>query len=92
MRIIEKQMLAAIEAGTSWQGGNTTVSFTNHGMGVYLHCNLIAFKHDDGEPMGVDTETLKDYPTKTTCSRLRALGFDVSVKCGVPHLNGKPVI
>jgi len=39
----------------------------------------------------VNETTLKNYPTNTTKSRLRALGVPVSTKQGVIYLYGKAI-
>jgi hypothetical protein len=73
MRKIEAEMLSAIAKGINWQKGNTRV--TVGGM-IYLHDNLIAFTCKDGTVYPVHS-TLLEWPTNTTRSRLRALGFTV---------------
>lgn len=81
MRKIEQSIVNAYRAGQFFKGGNTEV----HPSGdVYLHGNNII------EGRQVNRSTLRRWPTSTTCSRLRALGFNVSVKGGVPYLDGEP--
>lgn len=92
MRKIEQQMLNAIENRKAWQSGNTMVVPTNtDNMAVYLHGNHIA---DVGSILGanrmflvVNQETLRQWQTPTTKSRLRALGADVSTRKGITYLN-----
>lgn len=90
MRKIEEKMLNAISIkATRWQSGNTVVEYnriTDRSC-VYLHGNHIATVHHDTGCITVNSETLYNYPTRTTCSRLRALGADVRVRQGVPILN-----
>jgi len=69
MRIIEKQMNAAISKCKSWKCANTEVSVENDGVSVvYLHGHRIA-------EIGDDFVTLYDagYQTATTKSRLNAI-------------------
>jgi hypothetical protein len=44
-----------------------------------------------GEVVQVDTATLLEWPTRTTMSRLRALGADVCTRKGVVMLDGEEV-
>lgn len=97
MRKIEQQMLAAIIHDESWQSGNTAVTKlsgldewgdTWRTVKVYLHGHEIAEVLDD--MVAVNVEVLIQHPTRTTCSRLRALGVPVSVKQGVPYLGNVP--
>ncbi len=92
MRNIEIQMLNAIYNNKAWQSGNTAVTPKIDGtLAVYLHGNHIA---DIGSIVGanrdfliVNTETLRQWSTPTTKSRLRALGANVSTRKGVTYLN-----
>ena len=91
MRLIEKQMIAAIAAGKDWNGGNTIVSIHSDGVGgtlpnVFLHGNHIATMHAD--KCVVNVGTLRKWPTPTTKSRLNALGANVRTRKGVVYLNG----
>jgi hypothetical protein len=91
MRVIEKQMIAAIAAKKPFSGGNTTVSFHLDKDGAWvcvtLHGHTIAMVTDSGKVI-VDRETLKEWPTPTTKSRLNALGASVYTRKGVIYLNG----
>jgi hypothetical protein len=98
MRLIEKEMLEAIKHGRDWSKDNTCVevdaSYRSYFADVYLHGNHIAevicrMGCDDIVKPNVDT--LRDYPTRTTMSRLRALGVDVCTRKGEVLLNGKPI-
>lgn len=91
MRKIGQDMVTAINFDKNFQRDNTMVVCNRHGADVYLHGNHIA--HVDNGPMGsfkvtVNTETLMKYPTRTTLSRLRALGVDVHQKNYDIYLNG----
>lgn len=98
MRLIEKEMNHAVDNGLDWAKDNTlvvsTASFRAYWSGVYLHGNHIAdvyWNMAGDRKVEVDTDTLRDYPTRTTMSRLRALGVDVCTRKGVVHLDGKPL-
>lgn len=98
MRKIEKQMLEAIREGRNWQGGNTTVAHYPKDSGirfctVTLHGNHIADVWDGGKcgEVSAVADTFKRWPTRTTVSRLRALGIDASTRKGVACINGEPV-
>ena len=82
MRKIEKEMVKATELRRNWKSGNTEVIVVN-GEGefmelyVKLHGNTIArIETDDDAFYAIaDNATWNRYPTRTTASRLRALGF-----------------
>lgn len=95
MRKIEKEMLAAIAHGKDWGKANTEVvtvkGFNMHLSGVYLHNNHIAnvtVGAKRGYKVTPNVDTLRDYPTRTTMSRLRALGVDVCTRRGEVLLDG----
>ena len=96
MRKIELQMLNAIYNNKAWQSGNTVVTPRFDGsLSVYLHGNHIADVVNSQIADGVITprivdvnkETLRQWSTPTTKSRLRALGASVSTRKGVTYLN-----
>lgn len=93
MRQIEKQMLLAVEAKKAFNSGNTTVSMHVYGedtfQNVFLHGNHIATVANG--KCTVNLETLRQWPTTTTKSRLRALGANVTTKMGVTYLDGVAV-
>ena len=98
MRQIEQQMLDAVCGKLDWRSGDTSVWlravvqrdgnplwFSE----VFLHSNHIAtFWHDNGQ-LEVNRDTLIQWPTATTQSRLRALGARVETRKGVVYLNGE---
>lgn len=93
MRVIEQQMLNAIRDGKDFNKDNTSVLQVpcQNRAKVYLHGHHIAsycYVTDSAIP---DRETLSNWPTNTTKSRLRALGVDVYTKKHVTYLNGEPV-
>lgn len=98
MRQIEKQMLNAISARGSWISSNTrvTTSTVDHvtKSEVFLHENHIATFTHGAEGTGwldVNLDTLADWPTPTTKSRLNALGASVHTHKHVIHIDGAPV-
>ena len=95
MRIIEKEMLAAIANKEDWKKDNTEVTFTGSGAcsysRIYLHNNLIAVFNHASLVVDVVEETLEKFPSNTTMSRLRALGVDVKRKGGKVFLYGEPL-
>lgn len=95
MRIIEKEMLAAIANKEDWKKDNTEVNFTDSGCciysRIYLHNNLIAVFNHASRVVDVVEETLEKFPSNTTMSRLRALGVDVKRKGGKVFLYGEPL-
>ena len=88
MRQIEQKMNNAIARGESWAGGNTQVVTLVNGVSeVFLHGHHIAQCY--GTETEVDIKTLLNWPTRTTMSRLRALGVDVCTRRGNIYLNGE---
>lgn len=87
MRKIEKNMLRAVLDCRDWREGNTSVI----GGAVFLHGNRIAYRDTLTRYWVADASTLAQWPTNTTRSRLRALGFTVNgsnVTGTNPTLNG----
>ena len=95
MRIIEKEMLAAIANKEYWRKDNTEVNFTYSGdcgySSIFLHNHLIAVFNHASRVVDVVEETLERFPTNTTMSRLRALGVDVKRKGGKVTVYGEPL-
>ena len=101
MRKIEKEMVNAVMSKKSeWFKSNTGVFLETAGnpygtrSEIYLHGNHIAdYWHGDGSipldspNLDVDITTLKNWPSNTTKSRLRALGANVTTKKGRTFLN-----
>ena len=92
MRLIEREMNAAINGGRDWSKDNTKVSQARStgGCDVFLHGHHIASVQSNGLTL-VMVNTLRNWPTRTTMSRLRALGVDVCTRKGVVLLNGQPI-
>ena len=88
MRLIEKEMLNAINNGYNWSKDNTQVVHINGIAQVYLHGNNIASIYGDVEP---NKATLRKWPTPTTKSRLRALGINVYTKNYVTYIDGEAI-
>ena len=91
MRKIEQAMNQAIRSKTKWTSGNTCTAVTPDGaVRVFLHGHNIAKVNPDGT-REINITTLRNWPTTTTKSRLRALGFTVSTKAGVTLLDGEEI-
>jgi hypothetical protein len=76
-----------VDITPAWDGGNTTVSIRDdNSVSVFLHGNHIADVWALGF-VSVNQDTLRQWATPTTKSRLRALGADVSTRKGVTYLN-----
>lgn len=100
MRKIEQQMIDAVYSKCDrWVSGNTGVFLETAGnpygprSEVYLYGNMIAvYWHGvnvpENERLEVDVSTLARWPNKTTKSRLRALGANVTTKAGKTYLDG----
>ena len=87
MRQIEKQMLAAVRNGRSFNGNNTEVETQSNGNTyVYLFGNCI-YKVVNGKSYF----NLCGWNSVTTRSRLNALGVNVTSKNFTPYYNGKPI-
>ena len=90
MRLIEKEMLDAINKEKSWSKDNTCVSFNDNFCSITLYGHEIATVVNS--KIVVNEKTLINYPTRTTMSRLRALGVSVNMKAGDVILNGEKLI
>ena len=85
MRKIEQQMLEAIKAKKTWSHNNTAVVYDEviDVSFVFLHGKQIGYYDHDivqWAKKGLffpNYKTLRDWPTRTTKSRLRALGVSV---------------
>ena len=85
MRKIELDMNHAIRLRQDWRKDNTEVAWMEDGTGeVLLHGNSIARVHPapEGAVLELNWQTFRRWPTRTTMSRLRALGFNVSAPHG----------
>ena len=98
MRVIEKEMLEAIKHGRDWSKDNTRVvvdaGYRSYFVDVFLHGNHIAevlCRMGCDDRVHVNHTTLKNWSTRTTLSRLRALGVDVCTRKGEVMLNGEPI-
>ena len=90
MRKLEEKMVNAINQGRNFTLDNTHVKFDFNTAHVFLHGNHIASIVNGGTPI-VNLDTLRQYPTNTTKSRLRALGVDVYTKKGITFVNGEEI-
>ena len=92
MRKIEEQMNEAVNSNENWSLANTTVVYDveDDASKVYLHGHLIATVDDFGIARPV-LSTLIAWPTRTTMSRLRALGVDVCTRKGDIYIDGEVI-
>ena len=90
MREVEKRMVEAVNFGIPFHGSNTMVTIDFNTAHVFLFGKHIASVVNGGTPI-VNLDTLRQYPTNTTKSRLRALGVDVYTKNGITFLNGEEI-
>lgn len=98
MRKLETQMLEAIKAKKSKTIDNTRIEYLpaldtpTHARieyaKIYLHENHIASYAYDLDRFDYNPVTLATWPTRTTKSRLRALGFAVTTKKGQTFVSG----
>ena len=91
MRVIEKQMLSAIMDWKYFNKDNTMVKTYNGYSDIYLHGHHIAEYDNSTNKVKVNVDTLRNWPTNTTKSRLRALGVNVTTKKGVTYLDNQPI-
>lgn len=88
MRVIEKKMLVAIMNLEYFSNSNTMVKTYNGHSDIYLHGHHIAEYDHSTNKVNVNVDTLRNWPTVTTKSRLRALGVNVTTKNYVTYLDG----
>ena len=91
MRVIEKKMLEAIINLKYFSNSNTMVKTYNGYSDIYLHGHHIAEYDNISNKVKVNVDTLRNWPTNTTKSRLRALGVNVTTKKGVTYLDNQPI-
>lgn len=90
MRQIEKKMIEAVSNRKTWRQANTSTKALADRVAVYLHGNHIADVYRSGQ-VEPNLHTFALWKTRTTCSRLKALGVDARIKNFVPHINGQPI-
>ena len=90
MRLIEEQMLTAIHDRANWSKDNTSVTYNSKKASsvIRLHGHVIAVYGYDYDNMIADKGTFVTWPTRTTASRLRALGIKASLKQGQAAIDG----
>lgn len=89
MRKIEQKLNQAIKARKSFKLDNTRLEWAQ-GLGlVFLHGHHIA-TIDNGQAYPIPA-TFSAWPTRTTASRLRALGVCATIRQGQPHIDGVAV-
>ena len=92
MRLIERQMNIAIHSGNDWSRNNTSV--VHYGCScvcIYLNGHNIANYNRKNDTLQINLDTLAQWPTVTTKSRLRALGVNVYTRKGITYVNDKEV-
>lgn len=101
MRVIERGMVNAIHEGKDFRRDNTVVVYDevwSTGR-VYLFGNeIVRFSHME-DPITrkkeilvqPNLETIRNWPTPTTLSRLRAMGVNVRKEQGVVYLNNRSI-
>lgn len=99
MRLIEKEMNRAVDAMQPWAKDNTQVTIAEGDWStwahVYLHGHPIATverMRSGARVFSINYRTLEQWPTRTTMSRLRALGFNVYTRKGVVYHEGEAVV
>ena len=91
MRQIEQCMINALEQGKNWKFANTAVSFNSAGEArIYLHGHRIASMNQWGS-ITPDLDTLRNWPTPTTKSRLRALKVNVYTKNFITYVDDEAI-
>lgn len=85
MNGIEAKMVKVWECAKPFKRTNTEVKVTEAAVRVYLHGNLIAARDREKTEAHV---TLAGWNTRTTRSRLTALGFEARTCKGVPYIRG----
>ena len=93
MRLIEEQMNKAISNKSIWSKDNTEVTyFTSHNLShIRLFNHHIAVYDHNHNKLIPNEGTLAAWPTRTTMSRLRALGVDVCTRKGIVYLDDKAI-
>ena len=78
MRVIEKKMCEAVKGRRTWALDNTRVqNMDGITVAVYLFGNHIADVNTFTGEIKVNERTFARWPTRTTKSRLRALGANI---------------
>jgi len=93
MRKIEKEMNTAVRDHQNWSKANTTVYIMPDSLRarIHLHGHHIATVSTSGS-VEVNLETLANWPTNTTKSRLRALGVPVVTRKGRVYVNDVDIL
>lgn len=96
MRKIEKAMLLAISEKRTWENDNTRVEYLPaidtqlHSRiemsKVYLHNNHIATVCYELNRIDYNPVTIRKWPTRTTFSRLNALGIRAGKRKGITYI------
>lgn len=89
-RKIETRIVRALHDNAPFKSKHDEVRAVAVGMAYYLHGHLVAAKRH-GKPIEPFAPTFRAWPTALTASRLRALGFNATIRKGAPHLDGVPL-
>ena len=78
------EMARAVMSKTKYHKGNTKVYYDEklNISDIWLHDNHIADYYHATNVLAINKYTLDRWPTRTTTSRLRALGANVYIKQG----------
>jgi len=90
MRKIEKAVWALINAHKEGTIDNTSVEWAGEVATIRLHGNAIAIYRGAGV-VEVNAETARRWPTRTTVSRLRALGVPARLQKGKIYIRDTQV-
>ena len=88
MRKIEEAMRYAVRMRKNWVSGNTRVEVYDSEVKVFLHGNMI---YRENRMTGEKRFTLAGWPTRTTRSRLWALGIHITQNDWTQYYNGEPI-
>ena len=98
MRLIEKEMNKAVDTMQPWAKDNTQVTIAEGDWSTWAYVSLHGHPIATGERMrsgarvfSSNYRTLEQWPTRTTMSRLRALGFNVYTRKGIVYHEGEAV-
>lgn len=104
MKKIEQLMVKAVHNAINWKMSNTEVrrerssyaTHTVHILSVHLHGNHIAdvtvYPATGVAVATANRATFIDWPSRTTASRLRALGINASLKSSIPYIDGHALV
>lgn len=104
MKKIEQLMVKAVHNAINWKMSNTEVrrerssynTHTVHVLSVHLYGNHIAdvtvYPATGIAVPAANRTTFIEWPSRTTASRLRALGINASLKSSIPYIDGHALV